>query len=249
MFGLMNYITGATFSTRIGQGNILPGTNYFKAGSDEGREMKDMLGPVASAVEGMIKSMGLAANYATEVVGLKPDKTTLADISRAGLFGATGLKSIADALVFASDGVVTDKRGRILANDISVFNVLTRMLGFYPDVATRHYASVRLGNSAIDYAKEIKSGFTDAARKAHFAGDRAMVNKVKQDVREWNRSVGPKSPLRITKFSSSLSTSIKEGSRTPSGRLAESAPKSAKGLVEEVSKYYGFNAKGNPLSR
>jgi len=137
MRGVFDYVTGTTGSTRFGHGDLIPGSGAFKAGSDTGRELKNIAGPVASAFEGLIGTTALTAKYLAEVVGLRPDVTTIPDILRQG-FGSSGIKGLTEGFIYMSDGSITNARGQVISKEVGILDVVFRMLGFYPGIATRH---------------------------------------------------------------------------------------------------------------
>ena len=241
MRGLGDYLLGATVSNRLGHGNLLPGTTFFLAGSDTGRELADIAGPIVSAMQGIVGGTALLTNYAAETVGLKPDVTSFEDIARTGL-GSSGLKAIAESFIFMSDGTITNKRGQVVAKDFGPFDMVTRMLGFYPSAATTQYDINRMTQRARDYSRVIKEGFITRYRKADTAKERRLV---RQEVREWNRDAGKKSPFYIRNFVDSANRSAKEAKRTATGRLLKSAPRSVRAMQKDLMRIYGFDTKGN----
>jgi hypothetical protein len=241
MRGLGDYLLGATVSNRLGHGNLLPGTTFFLAGSDTGRELADIAGPIVSAMQGIVGGTALITNYAAETVGLKPDVTSFEDIARTGL-GSSGLKAIAESFIFMSDGTITNKRGQVVAKDFGPFDMVTRMLGFYPSAATTQYDINRMTQRARDYSRVIKEGFVARYRKSDTAKERRLV---RQEVREWNRDAGKESPFYIRNFTDSANRSTKEAERTATGRLLKSAPKSVRAMQKDLMLAYGLDTKGN----
>ena len=241
MRGFGDYLLGATVSNRLGHGNLLPGTTFFLAGSDTGREIADVAGPIVSAMQGIVGGAALIANYAAETVGLKPDVTSFEDIARTGL-GSSGLKAIAESFIFMSDGTITNKRGQVVARDFGPFDMVTRMLGFYPSAATTQYDINRMTQRARDYSRVIKEGFVARYRKADTAKERRFVRR---EVREWNRDAGKKSPFYIRNFTDSANRSAREAKRTATGRLLKSAPKSVRAMQKDLMLAYGIDIKGN----
>jgi len=241
MHGVMDYVTGTTTSTRFGHGDLIPGSGAFKAGSDAGREIKNIAGPVASAFEGIIGSTALTAKYLAEAVGLRRDTTTLTDILRQG-FGSSGIKGLTEGFMYLSDGSITNARGQVISSEVGISDVVFRMMGFYPGIATRHNAVTRLSQSARAYAKDTKATFINAALIAKARGDNAGVNAIKKEVREWNKNARG-TEFFIPNFPLSLTKAIREAKRTTSQRQLRSLPRNIKPLQKDLMKIYGLSTR------
>ena len=233
-------LSGATASTRIGQGNLLPGTSYFLAGADTGREIADVAGPIVSAWSGMIEAAGLTARYAAEKVGLRDDTTNLRDILRTG-GGFTALKAAAESMIYMADGSVTNKKGQIVAKDFGATDMIWRMMGFYPASATTQYDINRMTQRVRDYSDVIKEGYIQAYREASSSSERSRIRRL---VREWNRDAGRDSPFYIRNFTQSATRARKEAELTASARLLKSAPKSIRELQKSMMQIHGYDTKG-----
>jgi hypothetical protein len=238
MRGVFDYVTGTTGSTRFGHGDLIPGSGAFKAGSDTGRELKNIAGPVASAFEGLIGTTALTAKYLAEVVGLRPDVTTIPDILRQG-FGSSGIKGLTEGFIYMSDGSITNARGQVISKEVGILDVVFRMLGFYPGIATRHNDVTRLSQSARNYAKEIKSSFINAGLIANARGDQAGVNAIRKSVREWNKNARG-TQFFISNFPMSLTKAIRESKRTVSQRQLKSLPRAIKPLQKRLMRIYSL---------
>ena len=246
MRGVLDHWLGTTASTRLGHGDLIPGTGAFRAGADVGRELVNIFGPVASAVSGIVGGAAISAQYAAEVAGLREDTISLKDVARQG-FGSSAIRGATEGLIYASDGSITNDRGQIVSNDVGARDVLFRMMGFYPGVATKHNDIVRMSKHADEYLKEIKASFLDGIRRATAAGDRAEVARIKADVQRWNRDVG-KSLFYIRDFGQSATKAVREGKRTTAARYLKSAPRSVRPFTADLMRIYGFDSKGISLT-
>ena len=238
MRGVFDYIFGTTGSTRFGHGDLIPGSGMFKAGSDAGRELKNIAGPVASAYSGIISSTALTAKYLAETVGLRADTTTFTDIARQG-FGSAGIKGLTDGFVYLSNGSITNARGQLVSKEVGISDVVFRMLGFYPGIATRHNDVTRLSQSAREYTREIKATFINAGLIAAARGDTTGVIANKKSVREWNKNARG-TEFFIPNYPLSLSKAISAAKRTTSQRQLKSLPRSTRPLQKELMKIYGL---------
>jgi len=234
--GFLDYFTGGTVSTRLGHGNIVPGTSYFLAGADTAREAMDVLGPVASAMKGASDSAVLAARYVGETVGIFDDTTTLKDVARSG-GGFSALKAVAEGAIFMSDGSITNKRGQVVSGDFTPVEMIARMIGFYPSSATAQYDANRRTERMRGYIDERKAHYIQAYRKAGSSAERTRIVKMVQD---WNRDARG-TPFVITNFVTSANKSRKEAQRSASGRLLKSAPKTLRDFHKEQMRLQGVN--------
>jgi hypothetical protein len=240
--GFLDYGLGTTLSTRIALGDLIPGTGMAKAGSSPAREFESIIGPVASAVKGVVGSAKLILRYAAETVGLQDDVTTLADIARSGL-GSSALKGYAESLVFASDGTITNSRGQVVAADASIKDVVLRFIGFYPGIATKQHDVDRVGKATSDYSKEITAGYIDAYLKA----DREGRRDIRQQVREWNVDAKG-TPFYIRDFSGKVQRSVKAAERTSTARYLATVPLNSRKFMKDIMRIYGLDSKGIPFA-
>ena len=234
MRGIIDYFTGLTVSSRLGHGDLIPGTGLFRAGSDTGREIENVLGAPASFLVAAISTTSLAAKYAAGVVGLRDDTTTLADIGREG-FGIAGIKSLTDGIVYLSDGTITNKRGQIVDKNATILHGIARMAGFYPSSATLQYDVTRMSQQTADYAKELSASLRHAYIKADPKGRRAILRQVGQLQRQ-NRGT----PFDLKNWRNSARKALKEAKRSASERSLRSLPKSTKSLAENLGTAYGL---------
>lgn len=185
MRGLLDYTLGATISTRLGFGDLVPLTGLGKAGSDNWQEVKNFFGPVYSAAEQTVVTANLVARQGAEAIGLKDDTTTWSDIFKNQPFGA--LRGVTDGISYMANGHITNKQGKILQEDVSGLQIFFRFLNFYPAGATYQNDIIRMSKQTDGYVKAIKKGYTDAWVKAKLVGDRDRMRQVERDVREHNQ--------------------------------------------------------------
>ena len=186
MKGFIDATTGATMSTRLGFGDLVPLTGVFKAGSDFGQETKNFLGPVYAAGEQAVSSISLLGNFLAGGVGIKDDTTRFVDVLRAQPFG--GIRAIADAYTYYDDGVITNKQGKVLDKDVHFKEIFFRALNFYPATASYQNDIIRMTKQTGEYVKSFKIKFSEAYVKARISGDRAEMRRIERAVREHNRN-------------------------------------------------------------
>ena len=232
--GLLDNATGLTLSSRFGHGDLIPGTGFFRAGSDLGREMESIFGAVSSFVVALGTTGALITKYLAETVGLREDVTTLADIGREG-FGIAALKSLTDGIVYMSDGQITNDRGQVVDKNASTYHSIARMMGFYPASATLQYDVGRMTAQTRDYAAALKASLVDAYIKADGAGRLRIL----RDVRNINRGTKG-TPFYLGNFSSGARKALREANRTVTARGQRALPKATKNLSQSLIDAYGL---------
>jgi hypothetical protein len=241
MRGVLDKMTGATMSTRLGMGDLIPLTGAFRAGADPAREVADFAGPVFSGISGLVGMAGSLAKYGAEVTGLRDDTTSLNSVLRDSPIAF--LRSVGDSYAYLNSGTITNARGQLVASEASTYVILTRLLGFYPAIATEQNDIVRLSKNVAEYSKAIKAEYVSAYVKAKIEGDTERMNGIASDVQQWNEDAKG-TGLEITSFLRSANRAALEAQRPTVMRYLKSAPKQMRpetiellrinGLIDEV---------------
>jgi hypothetical protein len=221
MNGVMNRWTGATISTRLGMGDILPLTGAFRAGADPVRELSNFAGPVVGGISGAVATVAGGTKYLAETVGLRDDTTSFSSILRDNPVSA--LRAVADALTYMEDGRITNAKGQVVSNDVTIATVLSRAFGFYPAIATEQNDVVRMSRYVAEWGKEVKAAYVSAYVKAKLNKDTARMQQIVKDVQAWNEGTIDNG-LKITRFVQSANRSAREMSRPTALRYLKSAP-------------------------
>jgi len=237
MRGVLDRMTGATMSTRLGMGDLIPGTGAFRAGADPLREITDFAGPVVSAVTGAAGTAASLAKYGAEAIGIRDDTTSLVDIMRNSPIAA--LRAVTDAAMYFDSGSVTNNRGQVVSRDADALTIITRAMGFYPAVATQQNDIVRLSKYTSEYAIDIKAAYVSAYVKAKLDNDTARMRGVSEDVREWNESAKG-TGLEITSFVQSANRAAREAERPTVARYLKSAPKQMRPETIQLLRFAGL---------
>ena len=238
MRGLIDRAVGATVSTRLGMGDLVPLTGALKAGADPAREISDFAGPVFSGISGLVSMAGGLAKYGAEVTGLRDDTTSLNTLMRESPVAT--LRSIGDSYAYLSSGDITNVRGQMVAKDAAAHVILARLLGFYPAVATQQNDIVRISKQVNEYGKAVKAEYVAAYVKARAAGDQEMANNVASAVSQWNED-SKGTGLEITKFLQSANRAYREAQRPTALRYIKSAPKTMRPETIELLRLYGLD--------
>ena len=237
MRGVLDRMTGATMSTRMGMGDLVPLTGAFKAGADPAREVSDFAGPVFSGVSGLVGMAGSFARYGAEAVGLRDDVTSISGILRDSPI--TAIRAFADGMAYLDSGMVTNNRGQVVTKEAPYHVILARMLGFYPAIATEQNDIVRVSKDVANYAKALKAEYVSAYVKAKLDGDTERMQEIAADVRDWNEDAKG-TGLEISTFVRSANRAALEASRPTVLRYLKSAPKQMRPETLELLRLNGL---------
>jgi hypothetical protein len=237
MRGVLDRMTGATMSTRLGMGDLVPLTGAFKAGADPAREVADFAGPVFSGISGLVGMAGSLTKYGAEVVGLRDDTTSLSGILRDSPIAA--VRALADGFSYLDSGMITNNRGQVVTREAPYHVILARMLGFYPAIATQQNDIVRMSKDVANYSKAIKAEYVSAYVKAKLAGDNERMQEIAADVRQWNEDAKG-TGLEISTFVRSANRAALEASRPTVLRYLKSAPKQMRPETMELLRLNGL---------
>lgn len=237
MRGVLDRMTGATMSTRLGMGDLVPLTGAFRAGADPAREVADFAGPVFSGISGLVGMAGSVAKYGAEVVGLRDDLTTINDILRDSPIAA--LRAMGDSYAYLNSGMITNAQGQVVQREAAYHTVLARILGFYPAIATEQNDIVRLSKYVTDYSKAIKAEYVGSYVKATLEGDRERAREVARAVQDWNAGAQG-TGLEIRTFEKDAARAAIEAGRPTALRYLRSAPKQMRPETIELLQAYGL---------
>jgi hypothetical protein len=238
MRGVIDQWTGATVSTRLGMGDLIPLSGVFKAGADPWREAEQFLGPVFSGITGIVATGAMIGSYGLEAIGVKDDKTTLTDILRKSPVALA--RALGDAYSYHDTGAITTPDGKMISRDAGIDTMVTRSLGFYPAIATKQNDIVRVSKATRDYMLEIKASYTAAYVKASAANDNEAKAKIVESVRNWNE--GAKGTgLELRNFQATANKAALEASRPTVERFRRSAPIGLRPEVVELMNLHGIS--------
>ena len=179
--GAISEILGGTdFGARTSNGNILPGSSVFLAGSDTLRELEEIGGPMVSFAKYGALTIGNALDFLPG--GAPGDVETLLREQPISI-----LRAIGDTIAYQRSGAIVDKRGYVISDEFDASTALWRIAGFYPKAASDRYSLIRMDIRAVEYQKALKLAFRDKIVKAQSRGDMETVRALYRDVNDWNR--------------------------------------------------------------
>lgn len=170
MRGLLDEVTGWSLSSRIGVGNIIPGTAFMRAGEQD--VMGDLQGPAGGMMSAIYKmSTELAKGNVDRAIREQP---------------VTAVKNIVEGYIYLNNGAILNKRGYMVADNPTTTETIGRFLGFYPERQAISNELIATTKISIDYAKELKADFVSRFVAAKMDGDSARAGRITQEVAEWN---------------------------------------------------------------
>jgi hypothetical protein len=235
--GVLDTLTGATISSRLGMGDLLPLTGALRYGASPIQELTDFAGPMVGFIEGAVGMAGNLAKYGAEAIGLRDDTTSFSTIMRESPVAA--FRAVADGLTFLSDGRITNIKGQVVSQDAPALTTAARLLGFYPAAATVQNDIVRLSKYTAEYAKAVKAEYVSAYVKAALSKDTAAMNEQIRYVKEWNEDAKG-TGLEINSFVQSAKRALKEAERPTVQRYLRAAPKDVRPETEQLLEALGY---------
>jgi hypothetical protein len=181
MNGMVNEFTGLSFASRVGLGNMIPGTRALAADADFKRNFEEIAGPVASMASG-------AAEGAISLTKGQPIEALRA----AGPLSAQNLVKAAEQF---SKGYASDSQGRKLA-DVSSWEAFAQAAGFSSGKLADTYDLDRIDRQTSAFYKEAQKDFTRNIVKAVQDGDAGKVREAYGAVVQWN-TAHPEMPMAI----------------------------------------------------
>ena len=239
MRGILDTLTGATISTRLGFGDLIPLSGAFKAKSHAGeywREAENFFGPVYSGMAGLFGTGAQLLRYGAETVGLKDDTTRFTDILRD--VPSSAVRGLVDGMTYLHDGKITRADGTVLDNDVGVMTSVFRMMGFYPYQVMVQNDIIRMTKQSQAYVQDMKAHYRQAYIKAKMEGDRAEVRRILNFVKEWNRD-NKGTEFYFKDFVASSNKSLKSAKKNSINRYKKFAPKTLRPTVDELLEIYG----------
>ena len=237
---VLDAFTGATISTRLGFGDLVPLTGAFKAkqtGADHWREATNFFGPIWSSSAGMVGTASQLVRYGAEKVGFLDDTTRLSTILRETPVSA--LRGLVDGMTYLHDGKITRSDGTVIDNDAGIRTSIFRMLGFYPASATQQNDLIRLAKQSQAYVQDLKSHYKQAWVKAKLDGDRGEMSRIQRLVREWNKDMKG-TEFFFKDFYGSANRSYKAAKLNSIDRYRKFAPKTMRGEIDRLMEIYGI---------
>jgi len=173
MNGVVNEATGLNFASRVGMGNLIPGTRLGAADADYANLMQEMLGPVGSLVTGWVKGVGSVTKG-----------EFLTAIKQAAPLAARNL--VKGGEQFAT-GFASDLGGRKLA-DVSTWEAFAQSIGFSSAALSRAYDLDRIDKQDKAFYEQMRGEFTKQIVQGVREGNQDLVREAVDSITAWNQA-------------------------------------------------------------
>jgi hypothetical protein len=214
LHGMANELTGMSFASRVGLGNLIPGTRLGAADADYKRVLSDVLGPVGALIEGVaggVDSMS-RGNFVEAARQALP------------LSGQNLVKGWQQW----EKGYATDIGGRRLV-DIGGFESFWQSLGFSSAALAKAYTTDSIDRQTSAFYSRVKVDLTSDLAKAIREGNTAKMQDVVATITEWNR-VYPQMPMAVS--AASVRRQVQLASIPLNQRTLLTLPKALRGSSE-----------------
>ena len=169
--GMVNELTGLSFASRVGMGNLIPGTRLGAADADFKRTAEELIGPAASLVGGFGAGAGelLKGNFAEAFKEAAP----------------LAAKNVIKGWGQWDKGYATDSGGRRLV-DVGGPGAVMQGLGFAPASVTHAWQLDMIDRRTSSFYTAVKEDFSSAIVKAVKDGDSGRVAELVEAISRWN---------------------------------------------------------------
>ena len=205
----MSALTPIDFSSRLGLGNLIPGSSLLKPAGEQGRsrDVTEVVGPVG----GLVGQFADAYDAATSKSYGKAFQNLLPKAER----------DLVSAIGMASSGYATDSQGRRVV-DVGAKEALAKAIGFNPTVvANQHRKTMPLQQDAA-LQRKMESSIAHQWAAGIVAGDQAMIDDAIARRNDWNKK-NPRTRVSITQ--DQIRSRVKQMRADKVSRVAKSMPK------------------------
>jgi hypothetical protein len=223
--GVMGNVFVGDIASRVSL-SVIPGTDILLAGANTTRSIEEIAGPMPSALLGTL-------TFAADLIKT-PFSTTQTLEATLRAAPVTGLRMAADTYAYAQTGAIIDRRGYIVAPNVTTGEMITRLAGFYPRRAAEQYGNVRVMKRVADYRREATTAYRQEWVAARVRNDRARMREIEQAVRDWNR-YHRGGPLVINDFVARSQRAYREALRPAGERTLRTLPTDSRDQLERVT--------------
>lgn len=221
MNGMVNEMTGMSFASRVGLGNMIPGTRALTADADYKRTAEEIIGPVASMVGGAVEG-------AVQLSRGNPLEAARKALPLAG-------QNMVKAYEQFTHGYATDSAGKKLV-DTNSWDALAQSVGFSSAKLNQAYDLDRIDRQTQAFYKEMQKDFTNNIVRAVQSRDFAKVNETIQATHAWNQA-HPEMPMVLS--GPTLRRSIAEAGMPLNERTLKMLPKALRSQSVAMELYGG----------
>jgi len=216
MHGVANELTELAFASRVGMGNLIPGTRIGAADADYKRVVGEILGPIGSLVTGVLGGAD----------SLSKGQFTEAARQALPLAGQNLIKGWQQF----EKGFATDIGGRKLI-DVGGMEAFWQALGFSSSALSEAYETDKIDKQTSAFYAQAKQGFQRDLSKAIRDNKPEDVADVTRALIAWN-AVHPEMPIAIS--SASMRRQIQLANMPLNQRTMATLPKALRSSSESA---------------
>lgn len=222
MHGMANTFTELNFASRVGLGNLIPGTRIGAADADYKSVMTEVIGPIGSLVGGVLSGADAL------------NRGEFTEAARSAL--PLGAQNVVKGWQAWEKGYATDIGGRRLV-DVGGWEAFWQSLGMSSAAVSDAYVADRIDRQTVAFYTKARASFQADIVRAVKSGDTGALADATAAVQEWNQahpdmvmSISPQSVRRAI-AQSGMTIDQRTLARMPKALRASS--ESALGLDEE----------------
>lgn len=223
--GVMGNILPGDIAGRVSL-SVIPGTEILLAGANTTRALEEIAGPMPSALLGTMQ-------FASDLVRA-PFSTTVTMERVFREAPVTGMRMAADAYAYAQSGGIVDRRGYIVASDVTTGELVMRLMGFYPRRAAETFGNVRVIQRMANYRREAATAYRQEWVSARIRNDRDRMREIERAVRDWNQ-YHRGGPLVIQNFREGSIRAYREAIRPATERGLRSVPQASRDQLTAIA--------------
>lgn len=214
MHGAANTLTELNFASRVGLGNLIPGTRIGAADADYKSVMTEIIGPVGTLVGGTLGGVDAL------------NRGQFVEAARKAL--PLGAQNFIKGAQSWNAGFATDIGGRKLV-DVGGWEAFWQSLGFSSAAVSDAYTADRIDRQTVAFYNKARQGFQSEIVKAVRDGDSARVKEAVEAITAWNRA-NPDMTMSIS--SASVRRQVIHAGMTVNERTLSKLPKQLRGQSE-----------------
>jgi hypothetical protein len=235
MRGLLDRMTGWSFSNRLGLGDIIPGTGLLKPSATKQellREVENLAGAPTSFLFGVASYAG--GTIPSVLTGRQGISELFADSP------VRALKNVGDAWKYANTGAILDTKGYVVAQNATTWEILGKAMGFYTSRAQLQQDWMAADSQEQAYATMIKTEAIREAVAAKLSGNADGVARAKQFVQQWNEDAKG-TRLEIKNFERSFNKAFMEAKQPLAVRALKSSGRGGRAEAKDLLRAYGVD--------
>jgi hypothetical protein len=180
--GVINEVTGMSIATRVGLGNMIPGTRIGTADTNYGKLMQEIAGPVGAMVQSGAEGVGKL--FKGDFLAALRDEGPLA------------ARNLIKGVQQLDRGYAQDAKGRKLL-DVTGMEAFWQSLGFSSANLAHAYEADMIDRQTTAFYRQVRDDFTNDITKAIRDGDSAKAQETLDAVTKWNAQY-PEMPVSFS---------------------------------------------------